>query len=112
VKEYVLNLGFENDQIYRGSARTFLGDGRVRMETHLVSALVIASANMTELLKKIPKSERGKLVLTGAVPPSFFLAAQSIIGSHFKEVEHFDGNKKVRYKIPPPPPASFQSEPV
>ena len=98
-----LNLGFDNTVLYKGCKVTEFEPGRFRLDTPLDSAVVIAAANMVEILGTIPDSKRGRLVLTGAVPPVFFMTATSILGPHFKQVEHFDGKKKIRIQIPRPP---------
>ena len=108
---YELNLGFENSQVYKGCRVSEYETGKFRLDTPLDSALVIVASNLIELLKTIPKSMRGRLVLTGAVPAAIYMTAQSVLGPFFKQVEHFDGKRKIRMKIPLPPPESHNGDP-
>ncbi len=106
---YELDLGFDNTSIYRGCEVRQDESGKHRLKTPLDSALVILAQNLPNLLGTIPLEDRDTLVLTGAVPPAIYLTAQSILGPHFKEVVHFDGNRKVTVTIPTPP-EHFQGE--
>ncbi|MDE2116898.1 MAG: hypothetical protein KGI79_03425 [Patescibacteria group bacterium] len=108
---YELNLGFDNKSLYRGCDVEEYEPGKFRLNTPLDSTLTIIAANMLEIVKSVPESKRGRLVLTGAVPPSIFMTAQSVLGPFFKQVEHFDGRRKMRVQIPPHPPNSHNGEP-
>jgi hypothetical protein len=100
---YELNLGFDNAVLYKGCTVSEYEEGRYRLDTPLDSTLVIVAANLIEILGSIPESDRGRLILTGAVPPALFMTAYAVLGPFFKQIEHFDGKKKVRVQIPHPP---------
>jgi hypothetical protein len=108
---YQLNLGFENKDLYRGCNIEEIEPGKFRLVSPLDSALIIVAANMLELVKTVPETERKRLVLTGAVPPSIYLTAQSVLGPFFSQIVHFDGKKNSRLAIPKNPPDSHNGEP-
>jgi len=64
------------------------------------SAVVIVAANLLEILAVIPDSERNLLVVTGAAPQQVLMTVLSIIAPQFKSLEHLDGNRKLRIRIP------------
>jgi len=107
---YELNLGFDNQNLYRNCKVTPIGDGRYRLDTSLDSAVIILAADLLELLKTIPKRDRDCLVLTGAVPAAIYITAQAMLGPFFKKIEHFDGKKRITIPQLPTPPQDFKHQ--
>ncbi len=100
---YTLDLRLDPSQrVFNGLKMTPVGD-RYRLDTPLDSAVVIVATNLLEVLKTIPKGERDRLVITGAVPPQLLLTAQAMLGPHFRTIEFFDGARNVTITIPTPP---------
>ncbi|HVT74912.1 MAG TPA: hypothetical protein VHD69_00615 [Candidatus Paceibacterota bacterium] len=107
---YQIDLGLHNPEVYRGCKVTEYEPGKFRLDTIVDSAVVMVASNLSDILRKIPKESRGRLVITGATLPAIMLTAQSILGPHFKQIEYFDGKRKHRVSIPSPP-ESHNSDP-
>ncbi len=100
---YKLNLDLTNRDLYRGCEITEFEPKRFRLVTPDDSATVIVAANLIEILKMIPESNRDELVLTGTGPEIIRMTVQSILQPAFKKLTRHDGRKKTTIEIPQPP---------
>jgi hypothetical protein len=100
---FKLDLGVKQSLVYQGCRVTEFEPGRFRLDTPIDSAVTIVAANLLEIIKTVPESERDTLEFSGAVPSEILLTAQSVLGSFFNKVVFFNGRKKSATDIPQPP---------